>query len=244
MSESTVERLLSILATDLSLEKFTDDVLAHPEWMPGRAPLPAASPLPDGAFERLLRVAGLPEGEQERMRRESESAALGARIALHDLTVSRRLLESALTTKQAAQLLERDTSNITRGIKQHRYYAVRVAGALRLPEWQFYERTTYEDYVPGEPFAPDEVYEPLPHLADVVPAIPADLHPLSIEGFMRSAHPDLSSEAVWGEIGGPSVDVVGGESTIGSHTLSPRDWLISGGEPQAVVALLEGMSRR
>ena len=49
-------------------------------------------------------------------------------------------------------------------------------------------------------------------------ALPADLHPLEFAGFMTAPDPDLA---------------------VADEPLSPRDWLIGGGDASTVVELIE-----
>lgn len=61
---------------------------------------------------------------------------------------------------------------------------------------------------------------PLPHLASVVEAFPEDWHPAGVEAFMTV----------------PKSSLVSGES---SERMTPVEWLMSGGDPQAVVDILD-----
>lgn len=60
-------------------------------------------------------------------------------------------------------------------------------------------------------------HEPIPGLRAVLATFPPDLHPLEIAGFMTTPDPDL---------------------TVAEEPLSPREWLIGGGEVEAVVELI------
>lgn len=218
MSQTEAEEFLRAIATDVSVAEFTRALAEHPEWLPGRAPSPAAAPLPDDQLEELLQLSGLPAEEQPAARAQARDAALGARLAVHDTRVAASLVDSSLTTQQAADLLDRDPSNIRRGVQDHRYYAVRIAGVLRLPEWQFVEETTY-DYIPGEDAVPDTRYVPLENLPAIVASIPEGAHPLVVAGFMATPQPELDDR-------------------------TPIEWLRGGGEPDSVSGLLAGLSHR
>lgn len=63
----------------------------------------------------------------------------------------------------------------------------------------------------------------VPRLSRIIPAFPAGWHPASIEGFMTT----------------PQTDLVSAE---GSET-TPVEWLASGEDPAAVVAILERIAR-
>lgn len=218
MSTAAAEDFLNAIATDVSVVEFTRAAAEHPEWMPSRAPSPTAAPMPSAQLDALLAMSGLSEVEQEEARREARDPALGARIAVHDTGVAAHLLGSTLTTQQAASLLGRDPSNIRRGVQAGRYYAVRVAGTLRLPEWQFVEEVTY-DHTPGEDAVPDSEFVALPNLADVVPAIPRDLHPEVVAGFMATEQAELDGR-------------------------SPTEWLRGGGDPGPLCDLLAGLGHQ
>lgn len=211
-----MESFLASIATDVSVAEFVRASVEHPEWMPTRAPLPAAAPMPTEDLDAILAGSGLSPEDQGIARREAQDPSLGVRIALHDAHISADLVTSMLTTKEAATLLGRDPSNIRRGVHEGRYYAVRVAGALRLPQWQFIEQTTYDD-APGEDVVPDVQGVPLPNLASLVSRIPTGLHPRTIEGFMHTDQPELDDH-------------------------SPIEWLTGGGDPVEVGTLVAGLA--
>lgn len=217
MTSSAAEAFLNAIATDVSVADYTRAVTQHPEWMPTRAPSPAVAPAPAGQLDPILVMSGLSADEQRQARREAQDRGLGVRIAAHDTQIAQRLVDSTLTTQGVAELLGRDPSNIRRGVQEGRYYAVRVAGRLRLPEWQFVEQVTY-DHTPGEDAVLDTKYVPLPNLAALVSSIPPGLHPQVIEGFMRAPQPELD---------GP-----------------PLEWLAGGGEAGPVTDLISGLGHQ
>lgn len=105
----------------------------------------------------------------------------------------------ALTTGQVARLLSVDPSRVRHRILQRRLYAVPArTRERRLPTWQF---------VGGEV---------LPGLPEVLTAVPVDLHPLEVAGFMLTSQPELE---------------------VDGNPVSPRDWLLHGGNVSAVAAL-------
>ncbi|MFL6163292.1 MAG: DNA-binding protein [Jatrophihabitantaceae bacterium] len=65
-------------------------------------------------------------------------------------------------------------------------------------------------------------HDAIPGLRAVLAALPTDVHPLEVAGLMTTPDPDL---------------VVVGEP------VSPRDWLIGGGDVGAVVAVVEDLDR-
>ena len=89
-----------------------------------------------------------------------------------------------------------------------------LVGRVRLyPTWQF------------DP----ETRRVLPHLAQVVEAFPYGWHPASIEGFMTTPQSNLPP------------------GLVGTHAdethVTPVEWLRNGGDPQALVEILEGIRR-
>jgi len=58
----------------------------------------------------------------------------------------------------------------------------------------------------------------IPHLRELLKALNPDVHPVTVHRFMTNEHPDLEA---------PELD----------HCLSPRDWLITGHKPEAVMML-------
>lgn len=60
--------------------------------------------------------------------------------------------------------------------------------------------------------------EVIPHLRELLKALSQELHPVTVHRFMTTEHPDLEA---------PELD----------HCLSPRDWLITGHKPEAVMML-------
>lgn len=60
----------------------------------------------------------------------------------------------------------------------------------------------------------------LPGLAAVLRALPAQTHPLEVAGFLTSPQPELE---------------------LGAGTVTPQEWLASGGDPGQVVALAAGL---
>lgn len=67
----------------------------------------------------------------------------------------------------------------------------------------------------------DDSGQPIPGLRAVLAAMPEGLHPLEVAGFMTNPQPELDVE---------DVDV------------SPREWLLAGGDVTPVVSLAEGIN--
>lgn len=63
-------------------------------------------------------------------------------------------------------------------------------------------------------------HDAVPGLRAVLAALPADAHPLEVAGLMTTPDPDLA---------------------VADEPMSPRDWLIGGGDVGAVVAVVEDL---
>jgi hypothetical protein len=113
------------------------------------------------------------------------------------------LLGSSRAVGQVAEDLGVDPSRIRHRVADGALYAVRIGRRLLLPAWQF-----------NEGF-------PLPSLAAVMAALPPNLHPLEVAGFMTSPQEDL-------ELRGTLV--------------SPKKWLAGGGDPSTVIELAKSLS--
>lgn len=123
-----------------------------------------------------------------------------ARAGLRALSAN--LAEQARTSipvTQAAERLGVDASRVRHRVRDHALYGFKIGSSLRLPLWQFTSDGT-----------------PLPGLRAVLAALPADLHPLEVAGFMTTADPDL---------------------TVADEALSPRQWLTAGGDVRVVCAI-------
>lgn len=111
------------------------------------------------------------------------------------------LIAKSFTEGQAATWLGVDESRIRQRRSQRTLYAVR-AGGWRIPDFQFDGDTL------------------LPGISQVIPALPATLHPVAVERWFAIPNPDL---------------------TLDEKQLSPRDWLRTGGDVGIVVALAKSL---
>jgi hypothetical protein len=142
--------------------------------------------------ESLLREHGgitSPSGEQS-----VRKAAL--RSSSSNLAEQTR---QSLSVAQTATLLLVDGSRVRHRVRDRALYAFKIGGGLRLPTWQF------------------QRHDPIPGLRAVLAALPADLHPLEVSGFMTTRDADLA---------------------VDDEPTSPREWLIGGGDVRAVVELI------
>lgn len=102
------------------------------------------------------------------------------------------LIRGSLTVEEAAEVLDVAPHALVERVRDRALYGFDLGERLVLPRWQFSHG------------------KPLPHLARVLAALPAETHPLTVEGFMTN----------------PS-DELGGAS--------PAQWLAGGGEAEAVL---------
>ena len=86
------------------------------------------------------------------------------------------LLDTSLTTGQAAKYLKVDASRIRQRLRERSLYGVEYDGEKRLPRFQFERRKV----VPG--------------LADILVELPARLGPLDVAEWFLSPNPDLELE--------------------------------------------------
>jgi hypothetical protein len=106
----------------------------------------------------------------------------------------------SLSVEQAAELLLVDGSRVRHRVRDRALYAFKIGAALRLPTWQF------------------DRHESIPGLRAVLAAMPAELHPLEVAGFMTTPDRDLA---------------------VTDRPTSPRDWLVGGGDVAVVAELIE-----
>lgn len=148
----------------------------------------------------------LSTAEREFLRDHGGVPDLSSARARHLLERQARITESeeradyatSLTIEEAAQHLGLSARQIVDRVRD-RSLAARTFGAeQRLPLWQFMSNGV------------------LPQLRQVLRALPADAHPLTVEGFMTTANDELGgmSAAEWLASGGDVDVVVGCASTL------------------------------
>lgn len=98
---------------------------------------------------------------------------------------------ASISVAQAAERLDVDASRVRHRLRDRALYGFKLGSSVRLPLWQFGDDA------------------PIPSLRSVLAALPSDLHPLEVVGFMTTPDPDL---------------------TVSDEPMSPRDWLIHGGD--------------
>jgi hypothetical protein len=145
--------------------------------------------------EALLRNGGLdlrPLASREKSRLARTAAKYAA------------LLETSLTTAEAAARLKVDASRVRQRLLDRTLYGIRTSAGWRVPAFQF------------------EGKRLLPALGDVTAALSPELHPVAVFNWFTLPHPDLVDE----ELG---------------RSLSPREWLLAGLPPTAVVDVAREM---
>lgn len=85
------------------------------------------------------------------------------------------LLDTSLTTSQAARFLKVDPSRIRQRLRERSLYGIEYDGEKRLPRFQFERRRV----VPG--------------LAQLLPELPAQMSPLDVAEWFLAANPDLEA---------------------------------------------------
>jgi len=155
-----------------------------------------------------------PVGQQLTPAEVSELAEAGARPASTATSTKVRAdalawqVTAALAVSEVADVAGRlgvDPTRVRQRLRERTLYGLRGEGRTwRLPRFQF-----------------DDAGHEVPHLGQVLRALPPDLHPRAVEGFLNSPKPEL---------------VDNGEPR------SPRAWLLSGGPADPVVALATSLA--
>lgn len=112
------------------------------------------------------------------------------------------MLSLALTESEVREMLRVGASRVRQRVAERSLYTIGVGRERRFPAFQFDGR----NLVPG--------------IGEVLKAMPDDLHPFEVEGWLTNPNPDLTMDENDGET---------------SEALSPREWLISGGSVDALL---------
>lgn len=113
------------------------------------------------------------------------------------------LLASALTTKEAAEVLEVGESRVRQRLGEGTLYGVKAGRENRLPAFQF------------------EGGKEVPGIAQVLKRIDRSLHPVAVLNWFMLPNPDLFLDEEE------------------ARPVSPRHWLLSGGDPEILARLAE-----
>jgi excisionase family DNA binding protein len=146
--------------------------------------------------------------EEEALRRggfdPTMSAGRGAALVAEAAAEYASVLGDAVDVGEAARLLGVNDSRIRQRLGERSLYGIKDGGAWRIPRFQFRGKRV------------------VPSLPAVLPAMPAELHPVAVKRWLTTPNPDLPL--------GPD-----------DEATSPLDWLASGGDPAQVVALAQGL---
>lgn len=153
------------------------------------------------AERQLLRAGGLDVDASADERRDYAHAA--TRTAADYAS----LMATSLTVSQVAARLGVDDSRVRHRIGSGELWALHGPSRRRM--------------LPLAQFGPDGAV--VPGLAEVRRALPGDLHPLEVQGFLTSPRPELRLRA---------------------RDLSPVEWLARGGAVDAVTELAAGVRDR
>ena len=113
------------------------------------------------------------------------------------------LLASALTTKEAAEVLEVGESRVRQRLGEGTLYGVKAGRENRLPAFQF------------------EAGKEVPGIAQVLKRIDRSLHPVAVLNWFMLPNPDLFLDEEE------------------ARPVSPRYWLLSGGDPEVLAHLAQ-----
>ncbi|MGH3633098.1 hypothetical protein [Mycobacterium sp.] len=136
----------------------------------------------------------------------SEDPRAYAKAAVDTAAHLGRLINTAFTTNEVAEGLGISSSRVRQRRLDRGLWAIQEGATWLFPLTQF------ERDANGDPT------KQIRGLDRVFQALPADLHPVAVDGFLHAPHPDLQ---------------------VDGNTMSPLDWLRSGGDIAAVVAVAE-----
>lgn len=160
-------------------------------------PSPQAATLTEAQRSVVDRFGGVDQSTTD----DADDGLLSLRVATANLADA---IRDSISVNDAAESLGVDGSRVRHRVADGALYGFKVGGRLRLPRWQFTEDGT-----------------PLPGLRTVLKALPDDLHPLELSGFMTTSDPDL---------------------VVSDHPTTPRDWLAGGGAATIVAELARGLN--
>jgi hypothetical protein len=127
-----------------------------------------------------------------------------ARVTVETLGRTARLISTAYSAKQVAELLGVNESRVRQRRADRTLWAVEDRGGWVFPALQFEDEAGRRGQIR--------------ELDQVLRVLPADLHPLSVAGFLTTPQADL---------------------TLGGQPVSPLDWLRSGGDVRPVLSVAE-----
>lgn len=217
-AEEFLAEALEIIAHEVSEMSVSDpEMLAdNPGWQSESRP---RSSLTREAEAALRRGGGDPEA----------GASLEQSQKVSSVSRYAALLASSYTVEDAAELLGVSTSRVRQRLsgKRRTLFGVKTERGWRVPRTQF------------------EHEEEVPTLSRVVQELPFDIHPLTFSRWFESPNPALDSLDLAGEREEreSSVDSEDAEDAESSEAMSPRRWLLAGGDPGEVVELARGLGQ-
>lgn len=145
-----------------------------------RTPTAGATPISAAAVHFLIEHGG---EEAAVALATYDEAAIQQDRALSAGRTLEALLAASLTIEEVASSLALSRSRISHRLRDQSLYAFTIQSRKYLPRWQFREG-------PG-----GGVSDAIPGLAQIVPAIPRDIHPLALEAFMTEPLEDLDNKS-------------------------------------------------
>lgn len=186
--------------TDYEIRDFNEaDVAEALRVTFGDQPRAAAAPLSSAAVDYLSDHGG---EDAKKVLDEWDPAAEDLARQRVSVTGLANLVRSTLTPGEVAEHVGKDPSRVRHWINATppQLFTLRVGARRRVPAWQIADSNL------------------LPHLSEVIAAIPEDVHPLDVATVMTSAQEELAGR-------------------------TPVDHLTGGGSPAPVVELLESLDR-
>ncbi|HTY33745.1 DNA-binding protein [Mycobacterium sp.] len=127
-----------------------------------------------------------------------------ARVTIETLGRIARLISTAYSGRRVAELLGVNESRVRQRRADRTLWAIQDRGRWVFPALQFEDEAGRRGQIRG--------------LDELLQVLPADLHPVSVAGFLTTPQPDLR---------------------VGGEPVSPLDWLRSGGDVRLVLSVAE-----
>jgi hypothetical protein len=127
-----------------------------------------------------------------------------ARVTVETLGRTARIISTAYSASEVAELLGVNESRVRQRRADRALWAIQDRGGWVFPALQFEDEAGRRGQIR--------------ELDRVLQVLPADLHPLSVAGFLTTPQPDLR---------------------VGGQPVSPLDWLRSGGDGRLVLSVAE-----
>lgn len=173
-----------------------------------RTPAAGATPISTAAIGFLAEHGG----EEARVAVETyDEAKVQRDRAVIAAQTLEELLESSWSLEIAATMMGISRSRVSHRISSQTLYAFTLQGRRYVPQWQFVANSKKES-------RKERGVEPIPALAQIVPLIPRDLHPLAVRAFMETPLEELDGK-------------------------SPTTFLVSHGPAEAIEELVVALGR-